>query len=118
MYRHGLVHLYQPKTLKQKNGREVIWAIYKGPRQRAIIQFKADKGEYIINNVRHLDIVSNPALSNSDILTISITCLYKDLLTVIDKFNLAIEKDASLVKNWQSASNAIIEAEEIEYENK
>ncbi|OGK25355.1 hypothetical protein A3D76_04795 [Candidatus Roizmanbacteria bacterium RIFCSPHIGHO2_02_FULL_37_9b] len=118
MYRHGLVHLYQPKTLKQKNGREVIWAIYKGPRQRATIQFKADKGEYIINNVRHLDIVSNPALSNSDILTISITCLYKDLLTVIDKFNLAIEKDASLVKNWQSASNAIIEAEEIEYENK
>ena len=32
MYRHGLVHLYQPKTLKLKDGTELRWMAYKGGR--------------------------------------------------------------------------------------
>lgn len=113
MYRHGLVHLYQPRTIKQRNGRELKWAIYKGARERANINFKTDMGDFTISDARHLGISTNPSDKKSDLLTISITCLYKDLLTAIDKFYELLEKDKneSLLKNWQTTANAISEPE-------
>lgn len=110
MYRHGLVHLYQPRAIKQENGRKLEWVIYKGPRERAAIKF----GERVIQNVRHLGVTVNPSDKKTDLLTISITCLYKDLLTAIDRYYVLLENDKSgkLLKNWKAVANAIAEAED------
>ncbi len=113
MYRHGLVHLYQPRTIKQKNGRVLKWAAYKGSREHASINFKTDSGEFLIQDVRHLGISEDPSDKSSDFLTISITCLYKDLLTVIDNlYQKTIENKSDNLKNWRETANAILEPEE------
>lgn len=112
MYRHGLVHLYQPKTIKQKNGRILKWAIYKGQRESHPEGFDTQVGKFIIPNAKHLDIVVDPLDNNSDFLTISITCLYKDLLTIIDRFYQIIENNKNgEIKKWRESANAILEPE-------
>lgn len=115
MYRHGLVHLYQPKTIKLKNGRILKWAAYKGERERATISFRSEDREITIPNVRHLGITSNPLDKNSNFLTVSITCLYKDLLSGIDTYYHLLEQDkkGGLLKNWITVANAIVDPEEI-----
>lgn len=113
MYRHGLVHLYQPRTIKQKNGRILMWAPYKGARERATINFRTDVREFSIQNVRHMGISENPSDKSSDLLTVSIICLYKDLLTVIDNFYLRVEGNKNdELKKWRETANAILEPEE------
>ncbi len=112
MYRHGLVHLYQPKTIKQKAGRILSWAIYKGGRESHPEAFDTQEGKFIIPNARHLDIVVDPRNQNCDLLTISITCLYKDLLTVIDRFYQKVnENKKNELGKWREATNAILESE-------
>lgn len=112
MYRHGLVHLYQPKTIKQKNGRILKWAIYKGGRECHPEGFDTQGGKFTIPNARHLDIVVDPRDKKDDLMTISITCLYKDLLTAIDKFYSKIEKNGNNeIGKWRETANAILESE-------
>ncbi len=115
MYRHGLVHLYQPRTIKLENGRTLKWAAYKGARERTTISFRSDNEEITIPNIRHLGIAESPLDKNSDYLTISITCLYKDLLTSIDIFYKQLEQDKKnvLLRKWITTSNAIVKPEEI-----
>jgi len=113
MYRHGLVHLYQPKTIRRKTGRVLSWALYKGQRESHPEGFDTQGGKFTISNARHLDIVVDPRNKNEDLLTISITCLYKDLLTVIDRFYKNIEENKNNeLKKWRETANAIMEAEE------
>lgn len=113
MYRHGLVHLYQPKTIKQKNGRLLQWALYKGQRESHQEGFDAQRGRFVIPNARHLEIVADPRNPQEDLLTISITCLYKDLLTAIDRFYKKIEENNNdEIKKWRQTANAILESEE------
>jgi len=111
IYRHGLVHLYQPKEIKQKNGRILKWLPYKGPRQRANIVIEYDGRISVALNARHLEILTHPKDEKFDYLPVSITCLYKDLLTAIDIFYKLLEEDKSgkLLRNWQSSVNAIVE---------
>jgi hypothetical protein len=113
MYRHGLVHLYQPKAIKRKTGRVLSWALYKGQRESHPEEFATQGGKFTIPNARHLDIVVDPRNKNEDLLTISITCLYKDLLTIIDRFYKNIEENKNdELKKWREIANAIMEAEE------
>jgi len=121
MYRHGLVHLYQPRAIKQKNGRILKWAAYKGARERAEILFQTNDKEFKITDVRHLGISTNPSDKKSDFLTISITCFYKDFLTAIDNYYKLIEESdetLDLFKKWRQTANAITEAEEYSVVNK
>lgn len=110
MYRHGLVHLYQPRTIKLKNGRLLKWAAYKGGRERVKEVFKSDK-EIFTAEIKHLGIITDPRDSSSDLLTVSINCLYKDLLSVIDLYKSLLEQDRNLVDRWQSTANFITEPE-------
>jgi len=112
MYRHGLIHLYQPKTLKLKGRRKLNWFLYKGGRNSHTETINDEYGNrFKIPNVSHLRVLTysfggNP---NKDFLSISITCLYKDLLTSIDIFYNKIEKDKVLLKHWRQTANAISE---------
>lgn len=107
MYRHGLVHLYQPKSLKLRSGRKVNWMIYKGDRESHTEVINIAGKRHTVQNVKHLGILNNPFNSGSNYLAISITCLYKDLLTSIDNFYERIKKNKDLLKNWRQTANAI-----------
>lgn len=96
--------------MKQKNGRTVQWAIYKGEREKHSETFGSQTGKVTISDAKHLDIVVNPRNETKDLLTISITCLYKDLLTVIDRFYLLIEENKNgELEKWRQTANAILE---------
>lgn len=109
MYRHGLVHLYQPRTVKLGDGNVLNWAAYKGGRESKI-PFQSDGGSIELN-VRHLEIAE---ADGSKFLPVSINCLYADLLTAIDKYWELLEGSggADLLKNWISTANAVSEPEE------
>jgi len=110
MYRHGLVHLYQPKELKLKDGRVLSWLPYKGGRI-ADIRVSDDR---IIRGAGHLRIVAN---SGQNFLPVSIKCLYDDLLTSIDVYIEKLRNSEELRAKFVSSANEIIEPEEFS-ENK
>jgi hypothetical protein len=109
MYRHGLVHLYQPKTFKLVNGQILSWLAYKGPRERANVELDG----VICSGVRHLREITHPKDPNRLLLAISINCLYHDLLSVIDIYASMLASDKNLQANWISAANAISEFENL-----
>ena len=57
MYRHGLVHLYQPRILKLSSKRRLVWFFYRGKRYMKEIKIDTDKGERFFKNVNHLQIL-------------------------------------------------------------
>jgi len=113
MYRHGLVHLYQPKNVVQKNKRVLKWFAYKGRRIKKIVEAGSNKGKLIIRNVRHLGVMQDPRDINIDLLPISIDCLYSDLMKAIDIYFRKIKNNRKCLINWQHTANAIIQAEPI-----
>ncbi len=107
MYRHGLVHLYQPKELIQNDGRLLSWFAYKGERENAVVRV----GDRIFHNVKHLSIYNDPDDSNKMFLPISIDSLYYDLLTTIDMYTKELEQNSTILGNFISTANAITEPE-------
>jgi len=105
MYRHGLVHLYQPKMFLQSNGKELHWLVYKGPREAALVKE--------VSGVRHIGIVASPSNQNVEYLPVSINCLYYDLIQAIDLYVSLLEKDKTLQQKFISAINVICELEKI-----
>jgi len=103
MYRHGLVHLYQPKVFSQPNGKELYWLVYKGPREGALVKE--------VSGVRHLGIVASPTNQNIEYLPVSINCLYYDLIQAIDLYISLLEKDKAFQRKFISAANIICESE-------
>ncbi|OGM61503.1 hypothetical protein A2961_04110 [Candidatus Woesebacteria bacterium RIFCSPLOWO2_01_FULL_39_21] len=109
MYRHGLVHLYQPKTLKLKDGTELRWMAYKGGRDEHEEEIAGLK----FTNVRHLGKVKHPKEDGIYYLAISIICLYYDLITAVDLYWRLLEQDEDLQKKWISVANVISEPESV-----
>lgn len=109
MYRHGLVHLYQPKTLKLKDGIELRWMAYKGARD--------EHEEFIaglkFTNVRHLGKVKHPNEEGIYYLAVSITCLYYDLIAAVDLYSKLLEGSEDFQNKWISVANVISEPESI-----
>lgn len=111
MYRHGLVHLYQPKSFMQKNGKELRWFAYKGAREKHIEEIKIDGRVLKFQDVRHVGIVPHPEKNNIEYLAISVNCLYYDLIQTIDIYLVMLEKDKDLQAKLITAANAINDLE-------
>ena len=110
MYRHGLVHLYQPRTIKLDGGKVLIWAAYKGERIGEV-HLNSDNGSVKVE-VSHLKIADDPRDGNFCLLPVSINCLHEDLLAAIDKYLELLKRDGDVLDKWQSVANAISEPEE------
>ncbi len=106
MYRHGLVHLYQPKSFLQQDGRALFWLAYKGLRENATVRI----GQIEVSGIRHVGKISGPD-DKSEYLAISINSLYYDLIQAIDLYLVMLEQDKSLQAKLVSAANAISELE-------
>ena len=105
MYRHGLVHLYQPKELKLDDSKVLSWLPYKGGRTTDILVSE----NRIIKNASHLCIVAN---LGQHFLPVSIKCLYDDLLTAIDIYMGKLRSSKELRDRFISTANEIREPEE------
>lgn len=99
MYRHGTVHLYQPKIFFNDQNEKLSWVTYKGPRETV--------SEY--GKIQHMK--PNEFKTKNWIFPISINCLFYDLIESITYFQNMIRTDNNLINNWKSTSNAIIKDE-------
>lgn len=109
MYRHGLIHLYQPKSFLQKNGRKLSWVAYKGPRENTSLVI----GEKKFVSVRHAGRITDLD-DNCEYLAISINCLYYDLIQSIDIYINLLEQDKSLQEKFVTTANAICDLEKLD----
>lgn len=107
MYRHGLVHLYQPKILKFGSRKKLLWFFYKGKRHLSKIKINTDKGKIVFKNVSHLQITNNDLSKNNYYLAVSIDCLYKDFEKAINKYRNKLKNTQYLQRNWRTTVNAI-----------
>lgn len=78
MYRHGLVHLYQPKFLKLNSKKVLKWFFYKGKRYWNKIIMDSDQGKKVFNNLDHLKIICGDPNKKTYHLPICIDALYED----------------------------------------
>ncbi len=108
MYRHGVVHTYQPKELRLKNGEIISWLPYKGGR----VDAQVSAGDILFQNVNHLVLLRHKVFPGKLFLPVSTQCLYNDLLSTIDIYVKKLEADEGLQKKWISAANEISEPED------
>jgi|SRR3989344_187359 len=113
MYRHGLIHLYQPKDLR-KGKRRLSWISYKGPRNSAAITIKTDGGDFP-HTVSHLKIAPHPLAKDLDLLPISVNCLYEDVYSSVEVFLKKIEKYKKYQTRWRGAVNFLLRPKKYNY---
>lgn len=101
-YRHGTVHLYQPKVLED-NGRRLEWLVYKGDRESWVyVGSRAIK-------VRHLQPLEFEP--STWLFPISIVCLYSDLIKAIDVYQRKLGEDPALVDRFVTTWNVLVDPE-------
>ena len=106
MYRHGLVHLYQPKILIYKNG-TLEWFLYKGKRHHD--ELSINNGSIIAKNVDHLKVIQFAPDKKKYHLSICINALYDDFEQAVMQYRNRLKKINRLQSNWRTAVNAICE---------
>lgn len=106
VYRHGTVHLYAPSPLKRTSDNRILeWLAYKGPRRQML-----SAGTTSAKWIKHLECHQHDA--NTDVLPISINCMYEDLQQSIDEYCGLLQNEYqrganTLLNNFVSAANQI-----------
>jgi len=108
MYRNGLVHLYQPKSVKLRGNKKITWFIYRGKSFMKEIEINTDIGVIKFTNVNHLKLMGHPINKRLIYLPISIDCLYLDFENALKAYRDKLQKTKYLQRNWRTAVNAII----------
>lgn len=115
IYRHGTVHLNQPKAL-QNGARTISWYIFKGNwKERMIVgNVPTGIGTSVLMPVSHLVPMPMTRLPNDWILPICTTCLYEDLLVSLDVYADMIQKETTptLESNFKSAVDEMVKPEQ------
>ncbi len=106
IYRHGLVHLYQPKKLTLGDKRKIEWCVHKGGRVDNIEAKDNEQNKIAIKNAHHMDIVKHTD-RESYLLIISLDCLFEDLKKAILKYSQLIKSDKKYLCKWNKVANYI-----------
>lgn len=116
MYRHGLVHLYQPKVIWYSRNENLDWGVYSKAHKKEKFSFYP-QGELVdvsSSKIGHLNIVGDiDERSNIKLLTICIDNLCDDFEYAVNLYRERLKNEAKLQENWVSAVNAICEASDI-----
>jgi len=107
MYRHGLVHLYQPKNIRLSTRRVLTWYFYRGKRHIDEIKVGTSKGPRVFKNVDHLDMLRDPMNKNIFYLVICIDALYEDFVRAVRLYREKLKNTKYLQTNWRTTVNAI-----------
>jgi len=113
MYRHGLVHLYQPKILSMGSRKILKWFFYRGNRHMDSIPIDSDIGKVTFNNVTHLQAINLPQYKSNYYLPICVDALCEDFIGAIKNYKEAVKKTKSLQRKWRTAVNAICKLRQV-----
>jgi len=114
MYRHGTVHLYAPISLRRNSDNRILqWEAYKGTRKEMLVA-----GTVAAKWVKHMEIYNHD--HTTDVLPISIVCLYEDLRQSIDEYCALLQREhasgrTNLRDHFVSAANQIIASKVVNY---
>ena len=112
VYRHGTVHLYAPLVLKRMHdNRELVWECYKGTRR--VIKAVGSSTTVWITHLKPYQVNQN-----TDVLPISINCLYDDLHQSIDEYCSLLSNEHqkgqnALLNRFISAANQIVQPKSV-----
>lgn len=107
IYRHGLVHLYQPRVLRYNSKRALQWFFYRGnKRLYKSMSIDTPQGKKIFKNVAHLQVLKNPTLKHY-YFPIGIDCLYEDFVSAVECYKDKLRDTKSLQRKWRTTVNAI-----------
>ena len=107
MYRHGLVHLYQPRILAYKNNSTLRWLIYKGKRSYSRMYVNTNQGKTLVKNVNHFNIIQIPSDKSRFYLAICIDGLFEDFKQATIEYRNKLKTTKYLQTNWRTTVNAI-----------
>lgn len=107
MYRHGLVHLYQPRYLRLSNKKVLKWFFYRGNRHLSRLPLDTDSGRVVVNNVKHLEIINIGARKNLFHLPICVDALCEDFMQAIETYKTDVAAKKTLQRKWRTTVNAI-----------
>ena len=107
IYRHGLVHLYQPRVLKYNSKKALQWFFYRGSKRFSkTMSIDTPLGKKAFKNVGHLQVLKNPNFKHY-YFPIGIDCLYEDFINAVESYKNKLRNTKILQRNWRTAVNAI-----------
>ena len=101
MYRHGPVHQFAPKVLKNKKGQFLGWLCYAGVRNDD--NFEDSEIKLIATYLKPME---NPTDNEVSYLPVSMLCLIEDFLSSIGEFQKMGAEDAR-VTAWNRAAREL-----------
>lgn len=107
MYRHGLVHLYQPRFLRLNSKRVLKWFFYKGKRNKKRMTVDSPQGRIIFLNVSHLQMLTKDPNKKTYYLPICIDALYEDFEQATIRYKDKLLKTKYYQRRWRTTVNAI-----------
>jgi len=109
IYRHGTVHLNEPKIL-QNGARTISWQLFKGDfKERTIIGgVPTAPGKSIQMSQTHLVPAEIDGLPGEWMLPVCTTCLYEDLLASIDEYVGLIQKRSDIEDRFRKTVNEMV----------
>lgn len=107
IYRHGLVHLYQPRVLKYNSKKALQWFFYRGQKRfYKRMSIDTPQGKKVFNNVGYLQVLKNSNLKYY-YFPIGIDCLYEDFVNAVKLYRDKLSKTKSLQRRWRTTVNSI-----------
>jgi len=108
IYRHGLVHVYQPRVLKFNSRRALQWFFYRG-QKRFYKRMAVDtpQGKKVFRDVGYLQVVFKSPSKKYYFFPIGIDCLYKDFVNSVKLYRDKLKSTKSLQRRWRTTVNAI-----------
>lgn len=111
MYRHGLVHLFQPKMFELEHGTKIEWCVHKRGRTDDIEVKNDRESVYKIGRAQHLEIRDHPT-KNSKVLIISLKCLFEDFNKSLRVYFQIIDSDKNnYIPKWNKVAGYITDYE-------
>lgn len=108
IYRHGLVHLYQPRVLKYNSRKALQWFFYKGKKRfYKIMSVDSPQGKIKFKNVKYLQVLMNGPNNKYYYLPIGVDCLYEDFTSSVKRYRDKLMMTKSLQRKWRTTVNAI-----------
>lgn len=107
IYRHGLVHLYQPRVLRYNTKKALQWFFYRGQKRLyKTMSIDTPQGKKIFKNVGYLQVLKDPNLKHY-YFPIGIDCLYEDFVQAVELYRDKLSNNKSLQRKWRTTVNAI-----------
>ena len=107
IYRHGLVHLYQPRVLRYNSKKALQWFFYRGQKRfYKRMSIDTPQGKKVFKDVAYLQVLKNSNLKYY-YFPIGIDCLYEDFVNAVKLYRDKLSNTKSLQRRWHTTVNAI-----------